>query len=146
MFTKIVSKFLFPYPLSISIILVGLSFLWLSPRRNLGRIVTTVGVVLLLLVSYKPLPEAMIEPLEYRYLPLLAVEPYQEIKWIVVLGESNTAMAGLPAISRLSKTSLARLAEGIRLYRMLPDGKILLSGGVVSQILKLLQRGCIMPL
>ena len=88
----------------------------------------------------------MIEPLEYRYLPLLAVEPYQEIKWIVVLGESNTAMAGLPAISRLSKTSLARLAEGIRLYRMLPDGKILLSGGVVSQILKLLQRGCIMPL
>ena len=129
LFKKIVSKFLFPYPLSILIILAGLSFLWLSPRHKLGKIVTTFGVMLLLLFSYEPLPKAMLQPLEYENMPLLSVEQYQNVEWIVVLGDWNVRVDALPAVSRLSRISLARLAEGIRLYRMLPEGKILLSGG-----------------
>ena len=114
------------------IILTGLSFLWLSPRRKLGKFVTTFGVVLLLLFSYEPLPKAMLHPLEYEHMPLLSVEQYQDIKWIVVLGEWNVKADALPAVSRLSRISLSRLAEGIRLYRMLPEGKVLLSSGAVD--------------
>ena len=132
LFKKIVSHFLFPYPLSIVIILAGLTFLWLSPRHKLGKIITTFGVMLLLLFSYEPLPNAMLHPLEYEHMPLLSVEHYQDVKWIVVLGDWNIKVDALPAVSRLSKTSLARLAEGIRLYRMLPERKILLSGGVMG--------------
>jgi len=129
LFKKIVSQFLFPYPLSILIILTGLSFLWLSTRHKLGRLITTFGVMLLLLFSYEPLPKAMLHSLEYEHMPLLSVEAYQDIKWIVVLGEWSTKVDAFPAVSRLSRVSLARLAEGIRLYRMLPERKILLSGG-----------------
>ena len=132
LFKKIVSKFLFPYPLSILIILTGLGFLWLSPRHKLGRIVTTFGVMFLLLFSYETLPRAMLQPLEYEHMPILSVEPYQDVKWIVVLGEWNVNVDALPAISRLSRMSLARLAEGIRLHRMLPEGKMLLSSGAVD--------------
>ena len=132
LFKKVFSKFLFPYPLSILIILTGLSFLWLSPRHKLGRLVITFGVMLLLLFSYWPLPNALLHHLEYEHLPLLSVEPYKDIKWIVVLGEWHTKVDSFPAVTRLSRISLARLAEGIRLYRMLPEARLLLSSGAAD--------------
>jgi uncharacterized SAM-binding protein YcdF (DUF218 family) len=55
--------------------------------------------------------------------------PRLTIRWIVVLGGGHTADSRLPATGQLSTSSLARLVEGIRLYRQLPHTKLVVSGG-----------------
>ena len=38
----------------------------------------------------------------------------RNVKWVVVLGGGHTSVPRLPAASKISKASLARLVEGIR--------------------------------
>ena len=51
------------------------------------------------------------------------------VKWVVVLGGGHTSDPQLPITNQLSDASTARLIEGIRLHNMLPESKIILSGG-----------------
>ena len=53
------------------------------------------------------------------------------IRWIVVLGGGLASDPRLPANSQISAATLARLVEGVRLYKTLPGSKLLLSGGRV---------------
>ena len=53
------------------------------------------------------------------------------VRWVVVLGGGSSSDTALPAGTRLSEGSLARLVEGIRLQRQLPESRLLLSGGSV---------------
>jgi uncharacterized SAM-binding protein YcdF (DUF218 family) len=55
--------------------------------------------------------------------------PAPVVRWIVVLGGGHVADSQLPATGQLSTPSLARLIEGIRIYRRLPQTKLILSGG-----------------
>jgi uncharacterized SAM-binding protein YcdF (DUF218 family) len=81
------------------------------------------------MLSYDVVPDLLLQRLEYAYPPLLNVENIQDIRWIVVLGGGHTSDLRLPATSQLSEASLARLVEGIRLYREIPKSKLVLSGG-----------------
>ena len=53
----------------------------------------------------------------------------RNLKWMVVLGGGHTSYLRLPAMSKISKASLARLVEGIRIYKLFPASKLVLSGG-----------------
>ena len=53
------------------------------------------------------------------------------LKWVVVFGGGLTDDFRLSAQEKLSSHSLARLIEGIRLHRELPQSKLVLSGGAV---------------
>lgn len=50
-------------------------------------------------------------------------------RWVVVLGGGHSESRSLAPIHQLSESSLVRLAEGIRLQRLLPESKLVLSGG-----------------
>ena len=45
---KIVSRFLFPLPLSLEFLILGLFLLWFTRRQRAGKALVTCGVVLLL--------------------------------------------------------------------------------------------------
>lgn len=83
-------------------------------------------------------PDSMIYLLEKQYRPLLVqsqnsialdarAEEYRGID-IVVLGAGHIMDARLPATSSLEKSSLVRLAEGIRLHRLIPDSRLVFAG------------------
>ena len=50
-------------------------------------------------------------------------------EWIVVLGGGQSDLDNAPANSLLFNASISRLVEGVRLYRLLPGAKLILSGG-----------------
>ncbi len=126
---KIVAPLAFPMTLCLGALLLGLILLFLARRKKVGTFFLLFGVLILGLLSFGPVSNSLLRPLEYRYPPLLTLQHIQNVKWVVVLGGGHTSDPALPAISQLSRASLARLVEGMRLYRGLPGSKLVLSGG-----------------
>ncbi len=137
MLKRIVSNFLYPATLGIETLVLGLFFLWLTRRQRLGKVMVSLGTVLLLLFSSPLVSPRLLMPLERRYPPLLHPEAIareggrQETSplWIAVLGGGHNSDPGLPANSQISGAALSRVVEGVRLYHAIPGAKLLVSGG-----------------
>ncbi len=136
---KIVAPFLYPLPLCLWILLLGLVILWGTRRQRLGKALVTLGTVLLFLLSSYFFTSQLTQPLEQQYPPLLQTQALSREgsggdpspAWIVVLGGGAVSDPSLPANSQLNRISLSRVVEGVRLYHSLPGRKLLLSGGAV---------------
>jgi uncharacterized SAM-binding protein YcdF (DUF218 family) len=133
---KLLSAFLMPMTLGLGIVAVGVILLWFTRRQRAGRIVVTVGFGLLLLFGYGGVADLFLAPLEDDFQPLLVTgrsapldARARQARWIVVLGGGHSLDARLPPNTELNESTLARLIEALRLKRMLPQAKVILSGG-----------------
>jgi uncharacterized SAM-binding protein YcdF (DUF218 family) len=131
LFKKIVGPFFFPLSLCLEILIIGLILLWLTPKKRGGKVIVSLGVTLLILLSYGAFTDVLLKPLEYRYPPLLNLKDLAEVRWIAVLGGGHTSDPQMPSNSQLSGSSLSRLVEGIRAHKSLPGSKLILSGGAL---------------
>ena len=135
---KIVSRFLFPIPLCIEVLLVGLLLLWFTRKQKAGRIVVTLAGVLLFLFSSHFFSDMLLTPLESRYPPLVITSGARgpvglsEVKFIVVLANGFFPEAGRPLAIQLDESSTARLVDGARVSKVLNGCKLVLSGGADS--------------
>jgi uncharacterized SAM-binding protein YcdF (DUF218 family) len=129
---KIVAPLLFPLPLVLGLLVAGLLLLWLTRRQKAGRILVSLGTLLLLSFSLEPIAHLLVATLEDRYPPVLSAGSVgREVRWIVVLDSGHVSDPRLPLPSQLEGPTLASLVEGIRLYRQLPAATLVLSGGRV---------------
>jgi uncharacterized SAM-binding protein YcdF (DUF218 family) len=135
---KIVALFFYPVGLCLGILTLGLFCLWATRRQRLGKVLVTLGTVLLLLFSISLISSRLLVPLEQRYPALLHPETVSwgpkdstSPKWIVVLGGGHQSDPLLPANSQISPPALGRVVEGVRLHKAVPGSKLLLSGGAV---------------
>jgi uncharacterized SAM-binding protein YcdF (DUF218 family) len=135
---KIVALFLYPVGLCLAILILGLFCLWATRRQRLGKVLVTLGTVLLLLCSTSLISSGLLVPLEQRYPALLhpgtvswGPESSTSPKWIVVLGGGHVSDPRLPANSQISAAALGRVVEGVRLHKAVPGSRLLLSGGAV---------------
>ena len=136
LFKQLVSPLFSPLPLCLEILLLGLFLLWFTRKQNAGKVLVTLGTLLLLLLGTGVISDRLLEPLEYRFPPISRIADFEApdsveaepIRWVVVLAGGHTYDPHLPVTCRISRESLVRLVEGIRLYRQLPDCKLLLSG------------------
>jgi uncharacterized SAM-binding protein YcdF (DUF218 family) len=73
----------------------------------------------------------LLNPLEARYPPLqdYSVPP---VRWIVVLGSSYAPRDGISITAALDHDALVRIVEGVRLTRLNPGVKLLVSGGAAD--------------
>ena len=129
---KTISAFLLPLPFCLLLIFAGLLLLWFTRRQKTGKIFVTMGAMVLTLCSYDIFARQIIKPLERQY-PALTVnaEIQSSVRWIVVLGGGAAEDAFIPPTSRLSDASLARVVEGVRIQRTMPQAKLLFSGGSI---------------
>lgn len=132
---KFVSYFLMPLQFSLGLILVGTLLGLLTRRVRLGRILVLVGVGLLVVLSHKQVGMALLHPLETRYAPIPDVAPGAPVpanlaacRAVVVMGGGHSDTPGLAASHRLSTSALARLAEGARIARLVPQARVVCSG------------------
>jgi uncharacterized SAM-binding protein YcdF (DUF218 family) len=137
-FKKLIGPLLAPYPVFLGLLGLGVLMIWFSSRRRLANILMTIGTVGFCLLSYPALWDGLVGGMEFRYRPLDTHKTnLSGIRWVVVLGGGGTETSGrFPATSELSPSSLARLVEGIRILRSVPQGKLLVSGdsdGLISQ-------------
>ena len=127
---KIVAPLLLPFSIVTALLLAGLALLWYTKKVKTARALLTAAGVLLLLFSYSLVPDLCLGLLEKRYTPLLSPDQANNVSWVVVLGARHTSDPNLPATSQASQATLSRLIEGVRIHRMAPGSKLVLSGGI----------------
>lgn len=132
---KIVGFWLMPLPLSLAAMLAG-ALLWrFTRRRMLGRGLVAAGALWLVMCSNVGVGTWLVRGLENRYPPLPALAPGEpepaalaRCTHIVVLGGGHTPVPEWPANNQLSASALSRIVEGVRLARLLPDSRLIVSG------------------
>ncbi len=132
---KVVSFWLMPLPLCLALFVSGL-LLARSPRRSrAGRALLFTAAALLLLFSNKAVSTLLLAPLEERYpaVPEIASagpvpDSIKGCRFVVVLGGGNSDMPGIPATGQLSSSALGRIVEAVRLLRVLPGARLVVSG------------------
>jgi uncharacterized SAM-binding protein YcdF (DUF218 family) len=129
---RVFSRFLFPVPLSLEFLLVGLFLLWFTRRQRAGKVLVTCGAVLLLGFSNIFSSNALLRPLEHRYPPFAVLHTgpgAPNVTFIAVLGGWADDDPDVPLTSHISPNLMVRLIEGVFLHREIPGSKLILSGG-----------------
>jgi uncharacterized SAM-binding protein YcdF (DUF218 family) len=114
-----------PLSLSMILFLVGLYFLF-SKSYKKAKLFLSVSFLWLFLISYSPFSNALIKPLENEYKAYLDVD--SSIEYILVLGSGHITNKEISPHSQLSSSALMRLTEGIRIFKKLDNGKLIVSG------------------
>lgn len=133
-FKKFFSTFFFPLSLCLELFLGGLFFLWLTKKQKTGKILITGGVLLFVVLSYGIFSDPAVMSLESMYPPLLTNEEdidhylHPPVKWIVILSGGTTYNKDLSPINQLGKETLIRVAEGIRLHKLIPGSTLVFTG------------------
>ena len=123
--------FLF-YPLVLGLFLQAAGVFCLFRKRiKTGTVLVVSGFMLLVLFSYDPVINPVFSSYESSFPVLSEPEKLKEIRWVVVLGGGVTPDTRLTPANQLSYSSLARLAEGLRILGKLPSARLLVSGGCV---------------
>ncbi|WP_133130022.1 YdcF family protein [Legionella yabuuchiae] len=128
-------KFIRPFleaiinPFFLTVILFLGCLIVLTRRGNSRAVKVGFLMVFICLLTFSTafLPRYLTKQLEGQYTPIL--EPNPSIQRIVVLGGGQYQYANSPSNNLLTSASTRRLMEGVRLYRLLPGSKLILSGG-----------------
>ncbi|OQX11078.1 MAG: hypothetical protein BWK80_45145 [Desulfobacteraceae bacterium IS3] len=129
---KIIAAFLLPMPVCLGISFLGLYFLWFTTRQELGKILVSAGLLALYLLSCGAVPHLILSPLEKE--SALSSNNHA-VKFVVVLGGGYVSAPQLPAAGQLTSPSLARITEGIRIFRSHPESRLVLTGKGVSKLM-----------
>lgn len=128
MLKKFVEELFLPISWVVLLVTAGLVLSAFRKNLKLGRVFIILGLGVLLVFSNPVIAHLLSVPLDYRYPPLLTA-PREDIRFVVVLAGGYSPSDALPVSSQLSDSTVRRLVEGIRIYRMLPNSKLVLSGG-----------------
>jgi uncharacterized SAM-binding protein YcdF (DUF218 family) len=115
------------------LILSGIVLSLAGNHARLARRLLTTGGLLFLIFLFTPLSEYLILGLEEGYSPLLYPPASPTVNRIVVLAGYAEEHPGFPVTSTVSEETMCSMSEGLRLYRLVPGAKLILSGGVVRK-------------
>jgi len=138
---KVVGYWLMPLPLSLILMVVGATLLRFTDRKRLGRGCLFAGALWLLICSNAGVGTWLVRGLEGRFPSQPALLENSEIpaalarcEFVAVLGGGHTYVPGWPANNQLSSSALARIIEGVRLVRRLPQARLIVSGPVNERV------------
>lgn len=119
---------LMPLPVLLATGLLGGVLLWWG-KRGFGAGLLALSGLALALVSWAPVADGLLGPLETQYPAVQA--PAEGVPWqaVVVLGHGWAPDTPRPAGLQLSQSAALRLFEGLRLLKQLPDATLVVSGG-----------------
>ncbi|MFA0356148.1 envelope biogenesis factor ElyC [Vibrio breoganii] len=123
---KIITAFLMPLPAMLLLGFVGLALVMFTRRHKAGCIFIFISLISIFTISFQPVSTSLLKPLERKYTAFLP--PSESLDYVMVLGSGHVVDAEIPPTSELSRTALMRLSEGIRILRMYPGSKLILSG------------------
>ena len=99
---------LMPLPFTLMLIVLGLLLLWFTRRQRLGKSLCTLGTLLLLTLSLRPVSVELLRPLEQQFPPFPAS---QSVDFILVLGHGHVSDPTIPLTSQPISNAYARIAE-----------------------------------
>jgi uncharacterized SAM-binding protein YcdF (DUF218 family) len=125
----VVSLMINPVVILYLLLLISLVFFALKRKRT-GKILVTIAGLWFIITTTPFLPDFLIKSLESQY-PKISDSSIINISDacdIIVLGGGHTDDKNLSVNDQLSSQALARLAEGIRIQRMIHGSRLILSG------------------
>jgi len=122
---KIVGELSGPLSIGLFIAFAGLAALHIG-RLKAAKLLLSSAFVWIILVSYEPVGDLLLRPLEQTY-PALIKTP-SDVGYVLVLGSGHKSDVKLPINAQLKTAALARLSEGMRHYNNLPGAKLVVSG------------------
>jgi uncharacterized SAM-binding protein YcdF (DUF218 family) len=130
---NIISALFMPLAIFWILLLTGTLLFWVKKRKS-ARNILIFSLVWLAGISFSPLPYLLTSSLENRYKPLTELSRFANDSsvHIIVLGGGHESDPSLPANNQLSLAALGRLAEGIRIHRLLPGSLLITSGWQVN--------------
>ena len=106
---KIISTFIMPLPLGIILGIIGLYFLYNNSLKK-AKIFLSISLIWIFTIAYSPFANLLLQPLESKYKTLETIP--KDIKYILLLGGDK----------------YNRAWEALRLYKLIPNSKIITSG------------------
>ncbi|MCF7689061.1 MAG: hypothetical protein K9N01_12265, partial [Cephaloticoccus sp.] len=132
---KAIAFCLMPFTAGLGLIIFGVILSYRKQWPRLGRTLIVAGVLILGISSHRQVGLLLLQPLEQQYPAIPEFSAGDTLpttlaacRYIVVLGGGHADVALLPATSKLSPYALARVVEGVRLARLLPEAKIITTG------------------
>lgn len=114
-------------PFPIFLILIGIGFyFWQRGDNRRAKRFFLFSLLWISLLSYPPFSALLLLPLESAYSKVKITDTPP--KYIHVLGCGHTSNPHIPLSSEIGLVSLARLNEGVSLYKAHPNMKIIFSG------------------
>lgn len=117
-------------PLTLVLLLASAGFLlrWLGRRR-----ISLAAFVVAALVGYLSttglVAKALLRLLEQEYPPLDPKLLPRDVSFIVVLGSAYHPRDDIPITASFDTEGLARIVEGVRLFQLYPQARLVVSGG-----------------
>ena len=116
-------------PLGLSVLLLGAGLLaGFMRRRRLGRGLVVAGFIVLLVFSLGPVADGLSRPLEQRYQALMPPALLDGVAAVAVLGAGYEPEPARPVTAWLPAAGLERLVEGVRVLRLAPGSRLVVSG------------------
>lgn len=112
------------------LLIFGLILIW-TKKQNLAKWFLTVGTGLFVLLAFDPFTEILLNNFESEYLAFnLSNRPSTEkIKHVVVLAGGYVPNSpNQPLTTELTRHTLARVIEGIRIHRGIPGSQLVFTG------------------
>ena len=117
--------------LNILVVVLILAFVFSRyHKRKLARFLTGISIIIFLLCSTAWLPDYLADKLERKYSPFMLQNSFSDTERVLihVLGSGYTLDKRLPANAQIGQCALGRLAEGIRVHRLIKNSIIICSG------------------
>ncbi len=125
---KIVSRLIFPLPLGLELLVLGVLVWSLTRRRRLGQTFVIAGTLWIAAIGYPWAGEWLLPGLSRQNPPLTAERLAAfNPKFIVVPGMGISNDPRYPANLRFPSELVIRLVEAVRLHRAVPGSQILVS-------------------
>ena len=124
LFKKIVSAFLLPIPIGLFLLLLAFYYLLTNSYKK-AKVFLSLGFLWFVLLSFQPISNAIINPLENSHKALLDIP---KVEYVLVLGSGHHTNESLSITSQLRDVAVVRINEGIRVYKNLENAKIVFSG------------------
>jgi uncharacterized SAM-binding protein YcdF (DUF218 family) len=123
-----------PLPVSLALFIAGLGLLVVK-RRKAAVVAIGMGIGILLVFGYGVFTKPVLYSLERSYAPLiveqLTPKVRDQVRHVVILGSGHVSDPDLPKTAQIGGSSLYRLVEGVRIYRLLPGSRLVICGGVI---------------
>lgn len=121
---KFVTFFVEPLGLVLTLFVIGLYLLHVKKYR-LAKPVLSGALFLLLLFSYPPFANFLVQNLENQYQKF---DYKKDVRYIHVLGNGHNTDPSQPISSQISSGGTKRVLEGIIIHKNMPHSKIIFTG------------------
>ncbi len=121
---KFISFFVEPFGLGLTLMLIGIIFLY-RQKESRAKLFLLSGFFVFLLFSYPPFSNFLVTNLENQY---PKYDYKHKVKYIHVLGNGHNTDKTQPISSQISDAGIKRVLEGVIIYKKTPNTKLIFTG------------------